>query len=313
MTFPELDSIASRIDVTALSSYRLARVQEALQRNDVDAALLYDPINIRYATNSRNMLVWCLHNPVRYCFVPAEGRPVLFEFRNSEHLASGLTIDIEVRPAVGWSYFVAGTQVASRVRLWAEEIADVLRRTMGVGARRLAVDRLDPPGYQDLTGRGIAVVDAQRLMEEARSIKSRDELNCIELAMAVSAIGMQRVVDALHPGISENSLWSKFYAANIEFGGDYIETRLFNSGPRTNPVAHGIGMTYENPRIVYPEDWKDGGCEGAFEENMTLCVESYFGADGAGFGIKYTEQVVVTESGCRELSSFPKEAKLISA
>ena len=71
-------------------------------------------------------------------------------------------------------------------------------------------------------------------------------------------------------------------------------------------------MTYENPRIVYAEDWQGGGCEGEFKENMTLCVESYIGADGGEFGVKYTEQVVVTSSGCRTLSLFPKDPKLSS-
>lgn len=404
MSYPELDIIASGIDLRRLCAYRLDRVRASLRAADIDALLLYDPINIRYALNSRNMLVWCLHNPVRYCFIPAEGKPVLFEFRNCEHLHADSVVDMELRPAIGWSYFVAGTQVDARVRAWAAEIGDLLRQTMGADARRLAVDRLDPPGVHALARHRIAILDGQKIMEEARSIKSADEMSCILYAMRVSDIGMQRLLDRLAPGVTENSLWATFHAANIEFGGDYIETRLLNSGRRTNPwfqecsakpiddgdlvcldtdmvgpfgycidvsrtfhcgpspptqaqkaayrlateqvqhnmdlirpglsfhdysrnawpvpaeyyrqhyatVAHGIGMSYENPRIVYGEDWDGGGCEGEFKENMTLCVESYIGADGADFGVKFTEQVVVTSSGCTALSSFPKDPELSS-
>ena len=38
------------IDLKAVRQYRLARVREQMQRYDVDAVILSDPINIRYAT-----------------------------------------------------------------------------------------------------------------------------------------------------------------------------------------------------------------------------------------------------------------------
>ena len=68
------------VDLAALRAYRLARVQQQLRAHDCAAALLYNPINIRYATDSRNMTVWMLHNMGRYCIVPAEGRAVLTLF-----------------------------------------------------------------------------------------------------------------------------------------------------------------------------------------------------------------------------------------
>jgi Xaa-Pro aminopeptidase len=40
---------------------------------------------------------------------------------------------------------------------------------------------------------------------------------------------------ALVPGITEQALWSHLHQANIELGGEWIETRLLTSGPRTNP------------------------------------------------------------------------------
>ena len=43
------------------------------------------------------------------------------------------------------------------------------------------------------------------------------------------------------------------------------------------------------------------------EENMTLCVESYIGAEGGPEGVKLEQQVLVTAEGCRLLSTFPLE------
>ena len=40
---------------------------------------------------------------------------------------------------------------------------------------------------------------------------------------------------ALVPGITENALWAELHRGNIAGGGEWIETRLLASGPRTNP------------------------------------------------------------------------------
>ncbi len=94
-----IDSEA-QIDMRALRAYRLGRLRDELKRRDYAGILLYDPINIRYATGARNMTVWTLHNPVRYCFVASEGPVVLFEFHSTPHLPAGLETVDEIRTAV---------------------------------------------------------------------------------------------------------------------------------------------------------------------------------------------------------------------
>jgi Xaa-Pro dipeptidase len=39
----------------------------------------------------------------------------------------------------------------------------------------------------------------------------------------------------LRPGITEQELWAHLHAENVRHGGEWIETRLLSSGPRTNP------------------------------------------------------------------------------
>ncbi|MDH3670272.1 MAG: aminopeptidase P family N-terminal domain-containing protein [Gammaproteobacteria bacterium] len=58
------------VDRKALRRYRLSRIRQQLQQRDYAAVIFFDPINIRYATDTSNMQVWVLHNPVRYVFVP---------------------------------------------------------------------------------------------------------------------------------------------------------------------------------------------------------------------------------------------------
>ena len=62
-----------------MRAYRLGRVREQLARYDFGACVLFDPINIRYATGTRNMALWTQHSPDRYVFVPAEGPVILFD------------------------------------------------------------------------------------------------------------------------------------------------------------------------------------------------------------------------------------------
>jgi Xaa-Pro aminopeptidase len=59
------------VDRKALRRYRLSRIREQLQQRDYAAVVFFDPINIRYATDTSNMQVWVLHNPVRYVPVSA--------------------------------------------------------------------------------------------------------------------------------------------------------------------------------------------------------------------------------------------------
>jgi Xaa-Pro aminopeptidase len=67
-------------------------------------------------------------------------------------------------------------------------------------------------------------------------------------------------------------------------------------------LAHGIGMVDEYPSIAHQVDWDGAGYDGRFEVGMTVCVESYIGADGGSQGVKLEQQVVLTENGCVSLT-----------
>src|SRR5215469_1226164 len=116
-------------DEIAIRRYRLSRVREALQWSDVAGIILFDPVNIRYATGSRNMQVWTMHNLCRYAYVATEGPVTLFELGNARHLAKGLETIDEIRPAWAWDYMMVGERAEEMAGNWADEIADLLRAT----------------------------------------------------------------------------------------------------------------------------------------------------------------------------------------
>ena len=68
-----------------------------------------------------------------------------------------------------------------------------------------------------------------------------------------------------------------------------------------------MGLADEYPAIYYPEDAKDSAYDGVFEENMTICIESYVGEAGGAEGVKLEEQVLITDTGAEVLSTYPLE------
>ncbi|HEY4164300.1 MAG TPA: aminopeptidase P family N-terminal domain-containing protein, partial [Dongiaceae bacterium] len=193
----------SQVDMRRLRAYRLGRVRAELKRRDLAGIVLFDPINIRYATGSRNMSVWTMHNAGRYAFVPAEGPVVLFEFHGCAHLSEGLESIDEIRPAKAWYFYAAGPLVEKRAGQWAAEIADLVR-AHGGGNKRLALDHCDLAGARALEKLRIEPQEGEAAMEMARRIKSADEIALMGVSLAVCEVGMARMRDALQPGITEN-------------------------------------------------------------------------------------------------------------
>ena len=66
------------IDQTALFRYRLERLRAELRKRDYAGAVLSDPMNLRYATGTRNMAIWTTHAPGCYAFVAPDGPVILF-------------------------------------------------------------------------------------------------------------------------------------------------------------------------------------------------------------------------------------------
>lgn len=221
-------------DMDAMRRYRLGRVRSQLAARDYAGIVVTDPINVRYATDSTNFQVWCLHNPVRYAFVATEGLVVVFDFHGSAHLSAHLDLVDEVRPGRGWYFFKSGARIAEHARTWAAELADLVR-AHGGGNRRLAIDHVNPEGVEALRAEGVEVREGQAVMEIARAIKSADEIRAMRCALAACEAAMRVMQDHLRPGVTEQELWAHLHAENIRRGGEWIETRLLSSGPRTNP------------------------------------------------------------------------------
>ena len=81
---------------------------------------------------------------------------------------------------------------------------------------------------------------------------------------------------------------------------------------RYSCVAHGVGLCDEWPKITHIQDRERSAYDGELRPGMTVCVESYMGEENGREGVKLEQQVLITDTGCRLLSTFPFEEALYS-
>jgi len=215
-----MSSVTADIDHVAVRGYRLGRLRQEMAQRDIAAVILSDPINIRYATGTRNMQVFSQRNaPSRYLLVTPH-RTVLYEFNGCLHLADGFETVDEVRPALTASFVAAGPMLAERERAWAEDIARPLRRLVGRGVR-VGMERMNAGAAFALQELGYLVVDAQEPIEMARAIKSTEEIKCVEASLRATETAVGKLRNGIRPGTTENALWSLLHQSVIEQNGDY--------------------------------------------------------------------------------------------
>ncbi|MGR3540642.1 MAG: dimethylsulfonioproprionate lyase DddP [Hasllibacter sp.] len=236
-------------DLAAMRAFRLDRLLGAIAARGVAGALLFDPLNIRYATDSTNMQLWNAHNPFRACLVLADGHVVLWDYSRAPFLAGFNPLVREVRSGAGFFYFGAGDRTADLAAEFVAQVADLIA-AHAPGERRLAVDKIMLHGARALEARGLDLTEGEELTEHARAIKGPDEIRAMrcsihacEMAMAAME-GFAR--DAIpRGGVTEDDVWAVLHAENVRRGGEWIETRLLSSGPRTNPWFQECG-----PRVI---------------------------------------------------------------
>jgi len=231
-------------NLPAMRAYRLQRIVDRLAERDWAGVLVFDPLSIRYATDSTNMQLWNTHNPFRACLICADGYMVLWDYKNAPFLADHNPLVREVRDGASFFYFATGDRGHEAADAFAGQIADILAEHAGQN-RRLGVDKILLHGARALERVGFALMDGEECMEKARVIKGPDEILAMRCAVDACEKSLAEMEAACQAGRSEDEVWAVLHAENIKRGGEWIETRLFASGPRTNPWFQECG-----PRVI---------------------------------------------------------------
>ena len=227
---PRIESI----DEPAIRAFRAKRIRQELRRQDHEAVLVVDPVNLRYATGTRNMQVWTMHNIVRYALVFAHGPVVLFDLAAGRHLSAGLESVSDIRTSIPFDYMLVACNAESMAVRWAVQIHETLREH-GCAADTLAVDRADTLMIRALEKLGIRVIDGKSVLEHARAIKSGEETKAFRTSLSTCEQSVRSLYEFAVPGMRESEAFGHLVGQSLARGGEYPETRLLTCGPRTNP------------------------------------------------------------------------------
>ena len=232
---------------------------------DVPACLLFNEPNVRYATGATAMPVYAMSTFARCAAVAREGVPILFEHPNSVHRSRERAVD--VRPMHAWEFF---DDPAAEAAVWAGEVLDALGE-LGVDGTEIAVDRLGTPALLALLDRGVRVRDSAPVTQEARRVKTPQELLAFDANAPLLTEMLRTVDDAARPGASEREVLAEMARVLLRGGGEYLATSTVCSGPNTNPWrAEATDRRIEEGDLVYV-DTDAVAIEGCF-----FCVSRTF-------------------------------------
>ncbi len=247
-------------NLAAMREYRLARLTQHIVDRGYGGLLMFDPLNIRYATDSTNMQLWNTHNPFRAVLVCADGYMVIWDYKNSPFLSQFNPLVREQRSGADLFYFDRGDKVDVAADVFSNEVRTLIEAHSG-GNKRLAVDKIMLHGLHALQAQGFEILDGEEVTEKSRSVKGPDEILAMRCASHACETAVQKMEDFARANVgdgvtSEDDIWAVMHAESIKRGGEWIETRLLTSGPRTNPWFQECGprITQSNEIIAFDTD-----------------------------------------------------------
>ena len=254
LAFDEWDAAGLILpDLAEMRRYRWARLTQHIVDRDYGGLLMFDPLNIRYATDSTNMQLWNTHNPFRAVLLCANGYMVIWDYKNAPFLSTFNPLVREQRAGADLFYFDRGDKVDVAADVFSNEVR-VLMAEHAPGNMRLAVDKPMVHGLRALEAQGFDIREGEEVTEKSRSIKGPDEIRAMRCASHACETAVKAMEDFARANVGngktcEDDIWAVLHAENIRRGGEWIETRLLASGPRTNPWFQECG-----PRICQPNE-----------------------------------------------------------
>ena len=232
--------VEQRIDFAKMREYKIKRIQDQLAQKDLGAVLLFDPDNVRYASSTA-LGEWSRDKFMRWCVVPREGEPYLFEMGSAVKvknvLAPWLPLD-NVRASSSWNRGAVGPGcVDNAVNATAANIKAALDQCK-VSDMPIGVDTLDLYILEGLKNAGLNIVNGWDVMWDARIIKCPEELAIIETAASIADGCYEHIVDKIRPGVKESDIVADIYGWLLSHGCDRVTGVNCVSGPRSNPHPH---------------------------------------------------------------------------
>src|SRR6516165_2550759 len=237
-----------RIDFDRLRRERLARARALLQRSEMGALLCFDMNNVRYIT-STHIGTWAQDKNSRFTLLARNAEPILWDFGSAakHHQLHCPWLGERSRAGIA---LLRGAMSPEMGR--AEDVAKKIKRELeklGLQREPLGVDIIEPPIFYALQKEGIAIVDGQQLMSEARVIKTQDEISLLNHSAMMVDAAYDELYRAMKPGLRENEAVGLVSKVLYDMGSEYVEAVNAISGERCNPHPHVF-----SDRVLRPGD-----------------------------------------------------------
>jgi Xaa-Pro aminopeptidase len=221
------------VDMERLTSQRLGRLQQAMGQHGLGALMLTDHQNIRYATNSVFMLGLRATAIQRFVLVPASGAPLICQRETARKRGEMPRFDaymFAMRPPIATKDFVV------------QAVAGL--KELGAAREPVGVDSLNLEAVEELKGARIRMVDGWRALNQARAVKTVDELQLIRWTTRAKERGYDLVRQALHDSNVPEDRLSRIMLdylldKGFEAGSEFIS--IYDSSQERRPHTEPMG------------------------------------------------------------------------
>src|SRR3954463_6962398 len=227
-----------RVRFDRLREERLARIGSLLAGSELGALLCFDMTNIRYIT-ATHIGTWAQDKLNRFCLLPQGDEPIMWDFGSAarhHQLYNPWLGDGRSRAGIS-TLRGAMSPESGRADNVAEKIRVELEQR-GLLGEPVGVDAVEPEVFFALQRAGVQVVDGQQLMQQARVIKTQDEILLLNHACGMVDEAYDHLYEAMRPGLRENEAVALVNRILYERGSEFVEGVNAISGERCSPHPH---------------------------------------------------------------------------
>lgn len=226
-----------RVNFERLRNERLARIKQLLKESEMGALLCFDMNNIRYIT-ATHIGTWAMDKLTRFSLLAQNDEPIMWDFGSAARHHQIYSPWLGERSRAGIST-QRGAMSPESGR--AEDVAKKIRielEARGLLHEPLGVDVIELPVLFALQAEGIKVVDGQQIMQEARILKTQDEITLLATACMMVDAAYDELYRNLRPGIRENECVGLVSKVLYDLGSEHVEGVNAISGERCSPHPH---------------------------------------------------------------------------
>jgi len=231
-----------RINWSRMRAYRLGRLQDSMKKYGVPVLLLNFGDNIRYANGTWDYN-WKGNNGTRYLLVFQDKDPFFFDtvgmdMEVTRMYCSWIPED-RLDAAISYRYAFGGFEAQCK-RYWNRIVEVCKENGIDIKKDKIGIDILDIGGYEIGKEMGIQIVLGNQIINEARIIKNKDELEALKIAAAYTDMAYWKAKEEAKPGMRERELLGKVVDYLYQCGAQHCWGTNVASGGNSNPYIRAM-------------------------------------------------------------------------